>query len=64
MDLTAHTIIRDGAGNLFAVRDAGNPDLAHVYLGVPVKRVGAGYVLKTKAREQLVRRIGTSVVEG
>jgi len=52
-------IVRHGAGLLFCVRDAG-PDLAHVWIGLPVKANGK---LKKGAVERLVRRIGAVVVK-
>lgn len=56
------TIIEDNAGSFYSVRDAG-PGLEHVYIGIPVKRTAAGFVPKAGARERLVRRLLTRVVQ-
>lgn len=61
--LTAYThIVEDSANQLFAVRDAGSTDLAHVFRGGPVKRVRGVYEPKKGAREALIRRLGCRVV--
>jgi len=52
-------IVRDGAGLLFRVRDA-CPNLAHVWIGLPVKANGEP---KKGAVERLVRRVGAVVVK-
>jgi hypothetical protein len=54
-------IIETSANELYRVRETGNPDLAHIWLGIPVKRTKAGFVLKAEAlkanfREHLVRK--------
>lgn len=55
-------IVQDLAGQFFQVREAGSPDLAHVFLGVAVKRTKTGFEPKAKAREFSVRKLGTRVV--
>lgn len=53
-------IIRTAADQLFQVREAGYD---HAWIGVEVKRTAAGYQPKAKAREILVRKASTEVVE-
>lgn len=61
--LTAYNhIVEDSTNQLFAVRDAGSSELAHVFRGIPVKRVRGAYEPKKGAREALIRRIGCRVV--
>lgn len=55
-------IVQDLAGQFFQVRDAGSADLAHVFHGMAVKRVGGGFAPKKGAREILVRKVGCRVV--
>ncbi|MBI1690499.1 hypothetical protein [Methylorubrum sp. DB1722] len=55
-------IVQDLAGQLFQVRDTGTADLAHVFHGMAVKRVGGGFAPKKGAREILVRKLGCRVV--
>lgn len=55
-------IVRETSGAHFRVVASNDPDLAHVWLGVPVKRTAAGFVPKAKARQQLVRRAGCVIV--
>lgn len=63
-------IIETSDNRLFSVRETGNPDLAHVWTGHPVKRVrvpakfGGGFVyaLKAGAVPRLVRKEATTVV--
>jgi hypothetical protein len=66
MNVTAHTIptiiIEDSANRFFRVRETGNPALAHVYLGIEVKRTRDGFVPKANAREILVRKAATTIV--
>lgn len=57
-------IIETSANELFQVRETGSPDLEHVWLGIAVKRVKGEYVPKAKAREILVRKAASRVVEG
>lgn len=61
--LTAYThIVEDSANQLFAVRDAGSTELAHVFRGISAKRVRGAYEPKKGAREVLIRRLGCRVV--
>lgn len=55
-------IVQDLAGQFFQVRDTGTDDLAHVFNGMAVKRVGGGFAPKKGAREILVRKLGCRVV--
>lgn len=54
-------VIETLAGQLFQVRDTG-PELDHVWNGIEVKRSKGTFVPKAKAREILVRKLGTRVV--
>ncbi|KQP81109.1 hypothetical protein ASF60_22325 [Methylobacterium sp. Leaf113] len=56
-------IIETLANQFFRVRETGDPSAAHVWLGIEVKRVRGAYVPKAKAREILVRKLGTRMVE-
>lgn len=56
-------IIETSANELFQVRETGDTDLAHVWIGFPVKRVKGDYLPKAKARERLIRKAGARVVE-
>ncbi len=62
MTTTHNLIVEDTATRLFRVRDPDHADVAHVWIGIEVKRLHAGYVPRAKAREQLVRRAGCRVV--
>ena len=56
-------IIETTSNQLFHVRETGDADLAHVWLGIEVKRVAAGnFRPKAKAREILVRKAGARIV--
>lgn len=50
------------AGQFYRVRDTDKAELDHVWLGVEVKRVRGGFADKAKAREILVRKLGTRAV--
>jgi hypothetical protein len=55
-------IIETSANQLYAVRDHASADLAHVWIGLPVKRAKGGYLPKAGARETLVRKEASRVV--
>jgi hypothetical protein len=55
-------VIETLAGQFFRIRETGDPQAAHVWLGVEVKRVRGGFADKAKAREILVRKLGTRAV--
>lgn len=55
-------IIETTGNQFFQVRETNDPDLAHVWYGIAVKRTKAGFVPKAKAREMLVRKDATRVV--
>jgi hypothetical protein len=57
-------IVETLANQFFRVRETGDPHAAHVWHGIEVKRVRGAYVPKAKAREILVRKLGTRVIEG
>ncbi len=61
--MTATRIIETSAGQHYAVRDTGDPALAHVWLGIAVKRSKGAWSPKTKAREILIRKEGSRLVE-
>jgi len=54
-------IVETSSNQLFRVRDA--EDYDHAWIGVEVKKTAAGYVPKAKAREVLVRKAATKIVE-
>jgi hypothetical protein len=54
-------IIEDSTNRLFRVTDAEGID--HAWKGVEVKKVKGAYVPKSKAREILVRKAASKVVE-
>jgi hypothetical protein len=54
--VTATRIIETSAGQHYAVRETGDPDLAHVWFGIAVKRSKGAWSPKAKAREILVRK--------
>ena len=56
-------IIETSSNHLYRVRETGDANLAHVWFGIPVKRTKAGFVPKAKARETLIRKEGSRVVE-
>lgn len=51
-------IIETTAGQKYRVRETNSDDLAHVWFGIEVKKVGASYEAKKNAREILVRKAG------
>lgn len=55
------TIIETTSNQFFAVHDCDGID--HAWIGVPVKRVGGTWTPKAKAREILVRKAGSRVIE-
>ncbi len=55
------SIIETTDNRLFRVRETGDADLQHVWVGIEVKRTRDGYVPRAKAREQLVRKAGSRV---
>ncbi len=52
-------IIETSDNRLFSVRETGDADLAHVWIGIEVKRNGTP---KAKAREILIRKAGSKIV--
>lgn len=59
-------IIETSANQLYTVTESTNPDLAHVFLGKPIKRVKNGFALTADAKKQnkvsLVRKIGCKII--
>ena len=55
-------IIQETNGTFCQVRETGNPDLAHVWFGVEVKKVAGGFAPKKNAKERLVRKEAARVV--
>ena len=55
-------IIETSDNRLYAVRETGDADLAHVWLGIEVKRTKAGFVPKAKARQELVRKAASRII--
>ncbi|WP_262299716.1 hypothetical protein [Microvirga sesbaniae] len=56
-------IIETSDNRFFRVRETGNRDLAHVWFGVAVKRSKGAWIEKAKAREILVRKAASRIVE-
>jgi len=52
------TIVKNAAGYLFAVRETNNPDLAHVWHAIPMKRVKGGYAVRGSGVVRLIRKAG------
>ena len=60
-------VIEDSGNNLYIVTESNDPDLAHVYMGTPAKRLsraetartGCPFATKDKAMSRLVRRAAT-----
>lgn len=57
-----HAIIETSAGQLFRVRETGDPSTAHVWLGIAVKRAAGGFVPKVGAKEILVRKAAAKLI--
>ena len=57
-------VIQTSANQFFSVQETGDADLAHVWSGVEVKRVKGAFVPKKNARQVLVRKEASRVVEG
>lgn len=59
-------IIETSANQLYSVTESTNPDLSHIFLGKPVKRVKNGFALTTAAKKakgvSLVRKLGCRVI--
>ena len=56
-------IIETSCNRFYKVRETGDADLAHVWLGVEQKRVRGSFVPKKNAVEVLVRKAATRIVE-
>ena len=61
-------LIQTLCGQTFRVRETGDPDLAHAWLGTRVKRVKHGYAPVESGpfakREILVRKQGCTILKG
>lgn len=55
-------IIETTDNRIYSVRETGNANLAHLWIGVEVKRSKAGFVPKARAREELVRKEGSRTI--
>lgn len=55
-------VIKTSDGRLFAARDTNDPDLAHVWHGIPIKRAAGGYAVKGTGRMILVRKVGSTIL--
>jgi len=55
-------IIETSANQFYQVRETNNPNLAHVWFGVEVKRAKGQWVPKAKAREMLVRKEASVII--
>ena len=56
------TIIETLDGNIYRVTETGSADLAHVWNGVRIRRVGGKWVDRKNARVELVRKVGARVL--
>jgi len=56
-------IIETSANQFFRVTETNSPELSHCWLGVAVKKSRGVWVNKANAREILVRKEATRVVE-
>lgn len=56
-------IIETSCNNFYQVRETNNENLAHVWFGVAVKRVKGEWVPKAKARQELVRKEDSRIVQ-
>jgi hypothetical protein len=57
-------IIETTDNRFFNVRETGDANLAHVWIGIEVKRVRGAYEPKAKARPTLVRKEASRIVVG
>ena len=55
-------IIETTCNHFYRVVETGDPDLAHVWIGVRVKKTKAGYVDIAKPRRMLVRKEGSKII--
>ena len=55
-------IIETSANQFYQVRETGDANLAHVWLGIEVKRVRGEFVPKAKARQTLVRKEASRII--
>jgi hypothetical protein len=55
-------IIETSSNQLYSVRETGDANLAHVWIGIEVKRSGGTFVPKAKAREMLVRKAASRII--
>lgn len=59
-------IIETSANQLYSVTESTDPNLSHVYLGKPIKRVKNGFALTADAKKQnkvsLVRKLGCKIL--
>lgn len=56
-------IIETSSNRFYRVVEIENPDLAHCWMGIEVKRVRGEFVPKKNAYSELVRKAATRVVE-
>jgi hypothetical protein len=56
-------IIETTANEFYQVIETGNPDLAHVWFGQRVKRVAGEFVPVKKIRKELVRKLGSKIIQ-
>ena len=59
---TAH-FVETTDNRIYFVRDADSSDLAHVWLGLEVKRIRGGFAVKKNAREVMVRKAGARILQ-
>ncbi len=56
-------IIETSANKFYRVTETGNPDLAHVWYGVPVKKVAGVWISNATSKTELVRKAATRIVK-
>lgn len=59
-------IIETSANRFYQVWETNEPDLAHVWFGLPIKQVRGRWVLRTSARREhpeVVRKAATRIVQ-
>lgn len=56
-------VIETSDNRFYSVRETNDPNLVHVWFGIPVRNTARdGYVVKAKARVELVRKAASRVV--
>ena len=56
-------IVRDTAGNFYFANETGDPNLDHVWNGIPAKLVKGRYAVKGSGVIRLIRKIGCTIIQ-